>query len=201
MPQLRLGQEEIYFPQHEGMTGARWSQDGKFIATWGESPLVRIWHDHDGSLALELDHSSLMFELPNGKLPDMFSKLSVVGVDFSADVRYVITYAQPNDRRYDFFRSTWTADTGELVYSYYWGTTSFYMSDERFLVEHRVVQESRILATWYRDAMSFVDISPVSDSVGETLTTIDFGEFDTFWKVLWNENSSEALLKLRTDGI
>ena len=98
-PLFSLAQDGIYWPEHEGMTGARWSPDGNFIATWGEGPLVRIWNDHDGSLAFELDHSSLTFELPNGKLPDKFSKLAIVGVGWTEDMRYIKTFVDPDQRR------------------------------------------------------------------------------------------------------
>ncbi|MYD10030.1 MAG: hypothetical protein F4X02_08290 [Chloroflexi bacterium] len=196
-PLFSLAQDGIYWPEHEGMWGARWSPDGNYIATWGESPLVRIWNDHDGSLALELDHSALAFELPNGEARLNTDSFSIRGVTWSEDLRHIMTYAQPESYWLNFFLVVWKADTGEYVYAHSWGIQYYYTRD--YLVGHEVVQENVVAAVWYRDAMSFIDINPASASVGKELAKIQFGELATFWEVLWNDQRGEALLKLRND--
>ena len=194
---ISLGQDEIYWPEHEGMTAARWSPDGNYFATWGEDPLVRIWNDDDGSLALELDHSSLTFELPNGETRLITDSFSIHGLSWSDDYRYITTYAQPDSYWLNFFQVVWKAESGEYVYAHSWGIQYYYTRD--YLVGYEVVQENGVAAVWYRDAMSFIDINPASASVGSEFAQIHYGEFATFWEVLWNEAKSEALLKLQND--
>ena len=197
-PALSFAQDNIYWPEHEDMTGARWSPDGNYIATWGDSPLVRIWNDHDGSLAFEFDHSSLPFILPNGEARLKTDSFSIRGVTWSEDLRHIITYAQPDSYWLNFFLVVWKADTGEYVVAHSWGVQDYYTRD--YLKGHEVVNSNGVAAVWFRDVMTFVDINPASASVGEGLAAIDFGEFATCGKVLWNENRSKALLKLRNDG-
>ena len=119
------------------MTGARWSPDGKFIATWGESPLVRIWHDHDGSLAFELDHSELDWALPGGKVlswPKLFGFLNVY---WSADGRYILTQALVDNL---IFQLAWKAETRELAYSYLWADRGYigYRDGRRYMMHQRL---------------------------------------------------------------
>ena len=132
---VSLGQDAFYFPQHEGMKGARWSPDGSFIATWGESPLVRIWNDHDGSLALELDHSSIEFVFPNGDLRDSTDEFSIKGVGWSDDMQFIIARAQP-DFYDDYFDVAWTSDRGELLYYHYSGCMVRTLASDAYFISN-----------------------------------------------------------------
>ena len=194
---VSLGQEMIYWPEHEGMTGARWSPDGNYIATWGESSLVRIWSDHDGSLALELDHSSLPFILPNGEVNDITDGFRIRGVTWSEDYRYIITYAQPDDSWLNYFQVFWKAETGEHVFTHFWGVQNYYSRDYR--IGHEVVQNNGVVATWYRNELSFVDFNPASASIGQEIAKIHFGALATFWEAHWNVEKSATLFILRSE--
>jgi len=191
---VSLGQDDIYWPEHEGMTGARWSPDGHYIATWGESPLVRIWRDHDGTLAYELDHSELIWALPGGKVlsrPKLFGMLNVY---WSADGQYVLTQAFVDNF---IFQLAWNAETRVLTYSYLWAERGYggYRDGRRFML-HQLLIEDRLVASWYRKTVSFVDIDTSSITAGEELATIDLGELDSRWEATWNVNQSQALLFL-----
>lgn len=192
---VSLSQEEIYFPQHEGMTGARWSPDGKFIATWGESPLVQIWNDHDGSLALELDHGSIDFVFPNGDLRDSTDEFSISSVGWSDDMQFIITTAQP-DFYNDYFDVTWTSNQGKPLYYYYSGTWRTAWHPYEFHFKHQVIPEHEVVASWYSDTMSFIDTNPASDSVGEELASIDFSSYSVYGQRLWRADRNETLLYL-----
>jgi len=192
---ISLAQGEIYWPDHEGMTGARWSPGGKFIATWGESPLVRIWHDHDGSLALELDHSSIEFVFPNGDLRDSTDEFSIKGVGWSDDMQFIVARAQP-DFYDDAFDVTWTSDRGELLYYHYSGSWYRAWRPYEFHFKHKLMRDHEVVASWYSDTMSFINTDPDSDSVGEELASINFGGFSQYGQRLWGADRNETLFYL-----
>ena len=186
---VALGQEEIYWPEHEGMTGARWSPDGEYLATWGESAVVRIWNNQDGSLAFELDHIELDWVLPGGKVlwrPKLFGFLNVY---WSADGRYILTQAIVDNL---IFQLAWNAETRELAYSYLWADRG-YNRGRRFKL-HQRLRGDRLVAVWYHKTMSFMDIDADSITVGEELATIDLGEFHTRWAATWNANQSQVIV-------
>ena len=192
---LSLAQDTIYWPEHEGMTGARWSPDGNTIATWGDTPLVRIWNDHDGSLALELDHGSIDFVFPDGDSRDSTDRFSITGVGWSDDMQFIITRAQPDFYDY-YFDVTWASDGGELLYYYYSGSWHGADHPRAFHIKHQVIREHDVVASWYSNAMTFTDTDPASDSVGQELASIDFGDFSAFGQRMWRADRNETLLYL-----
>jgi len=183
---VSLGQDAIYFPQHEGMTGARWSPDGNYIATWGDSPLVRIWHDHDGSLALALDISDVTFELPNGESLDISEGFAILSHYWSDDRQYIITYVVLHDKLRDYFKLVWKAVNGKLVYALFVGSyvvtgrehwASYRVEGRRyFKPQYQVVLPNELVASWYGNTMIFIDIDPDSVAVGESIATANLGE-------------------------
>ena len=201
---VSLGQEEIYWPDHEGMTGARWSPDGSFIATWGESPVVRIWNDHDGSLALELDISGVTFELPNGESLDISEGFAILSHYWSDDRQYIITYVVLHDKLRDYFKLVWKAVNGKLVYALFVGSyvrtgreywASYRVEGRRyFRRQHQVVLPNELAASWYENRMTFIDISADSVSVGESMTTVNLGETERATDGYWNDTNTEFLL-------
>ena len=191
---VSLGQEEIYWPQHEGMSLARWSPDGEYIATWGETPLVRIWNDNDGSLALELDHSELEWILPGGVLFSPPKRYDLRNVFWSADGQYIMTQSIASAQDKLIFQHAWDVDTLENIYSYLWGIDEY--STSRIAKLHQVLQMGTVAASWYRNSMSFIDIKPASLTFGQEMARIDFGELVTWEAARWNKTNDEILLPL-----
>ncbi len=189
-----LGQEAIYWPEHEGMTRARWSPDGKFIATWGEGPLARIWRDHDGSLALEIDHSELEWVLPGGEALSRPKLRGLRMVFWSLDGQYIMTQAIVADKL--IFQHAWDVNTHEEVYSHLWGRVEHFVWDIEKL--HELVGKATLVASWYRNSMSFLNTDSASSTFGQTVANIDFGELVTWETGSWNKTKDEALLRLHT---
>ncbi|MCY4466959.1 MAG: hypothetical protein OXE46_15620 [Chloroflexi bacterium] len=189
------GQEEIYWPDHEGMRLARWSPDSKTIATWGEGPAARIWRDRDGSLAFELDHSELDRALPGGELIARNNLDGLRNVDWSDDGRHILTQAFVRGDL--IFQHVWDVDTREEVYSYLWGTKEYFgwYTNNKL---HEIVHAGALIASWYDNSMSFTDIDPDSSTFGRELASIDFGELVTWETGRWNKTNDEVLLRLHT---
>lgn len=193
---VSLGQEEIYWPQHEGMSLARWSPDGDYIATWGETPLVRIWNDNDGSLAMELDHSELEWILPGGVVFPQPKFYDLRNVFWSADGQFILTQTIASTQHKLIFHHAWDVDTLANVYSYLLGTDEY--STWRIEKLHKVLQMGTLVASWYRNLMSFTDIEPASPTFGQAVANIDFGELVAWEAGRWNETNDEVLLRLHT---
>ncbi len=204
-PMLSLAQDEIYWPEHEGMMGARWSPDGNFIATWGASPMVRIWNDDDGSLALELDIGAVWFALPNGETLDISDGFSLRSFFWSEDKQHVFTYVAIKNVAYpDYFLLVWAAENAKRAYTLYLGPHvvngkeywASYRVEGRnyFKRQHQVVREDELAASWYGHTMTFTDIDLHSVSVGKRVATVYLGDAERATDGYWNATGTEFLL-------
>jgi len=186
--------KDIYGPEHKGMNRALWSADGEQFVTWGWSPYVYVWRDSDGLLLLELDHRPIMtwapdqyFVAPNAYISD---------VHWSEDGELILTRAYPQRRDKYVHQQAWSAETGELLYSYV--IKAFHPHGlNRNL--HKVITAEALVFTWAEERLALVDINPESETVGEALTEVDFGG-KTIVDFLWSDDAATALLKLRDDG-
>ena len=185
---VSLGQDAIYWPDHGVMRLARWSPDGSQIATWGEYSLVRIWNDHDGALALELDHSDIRLERPRWSESRSFLVTGIRDVNWSEDASMIFTQVVLRD--FYVYQVAWTADTGEALYSFFWGTDGI----NTINAEHHVLPEKGIVASWNGDLMSFINIDPTAETFGKRIATINSGKHLTPYHVRWSEGGDEALI-------
>lgn len=186
--------QDVYGPAHDGMHRALWSDDGEQIATWGRSPYVYVWQDSDGLLLLELDHRPIMSLASDYYLvaPDAF----VSDVHWSEDGELILTRAHPQRRDNYVHKQAWSAETGELLYSY---VTKAYHPHGLNRNLHKVIKADALVFTWAEERLALIDINPESESVGKVLTEADFGG-KTIVDSRWSEDASTALLKLRDDG-
>lgn len=186
--------KDIYGPDHTGMNRALWSADGEQFATWGRSTFVYVWRDSDGLLLLELDHRAIM-SLSQDQIvvaPNAF----VSDVHWSEDGELILTRAHPRRRDNYVHQQAWSAATGELLYTYV--IKAFHPHGlNRNL--HKVITAEALVFTWAEERLALVDINPESQTVGHTLTEVDFGG-KAIVDLLWSDDAATALLKLRDDG-
>ena len=185
-------QREVYGPEHDGMKGARWSDDGVQIMTWGASPYVYVWRDSDGLLLLELDHSGLM-----GMAPDQqfVRRHFISDAHWTADGEAIITRAYPQNGDYYVLEQAWSPQTGELLYSYVSKRAYPHAPD---IILHQMIDGTDYVASWMDSAMILVNINPKSEAVGDALAVIDFPNLG-IGQVRWNADQSEALLQVHSD--
>ena len=186
--------QEVYGPDHKGMNNALWNDDSERIATWGWSPYVYVWRDSDGLLLLELDHRPIMTWSPGQNV--VASNASISDLHWSEDGELIITRA--HTRRPDNFvhEQAWSAETGELLYSYV--IKAFHPHGLNSNL-HKLIEDENLVFTWAYDRLALVDINPKSETVGEVLSEIDFGD-RAIVSLIWSEDALTALLKLRDDG-
>ena len=189
---VTYAQQEVYGPEHDGMNDALWSDDGTQIMTWGASPYVYVWRDSDGLLLLELDHSSLMGMAPDQQFagPHFISN-----VHWSEDGETIVTHAYPQNDDWYVLEQAWSAQTGELLYSY---VIKWNHPHAPSINLHQMMDGTDYVASWMDSTMILVNINPKSESVGDALVVIDFPDM-SIGQVRWNAEQSEALLHVHSE--
>ena len=188
------GAQDFYGPDHEGMRYTLWRADGEQFATWGTSPYVYVWRDHDGLRLMELDHRRIMrvasdhdFVMPNAFISD---------VRWSGNGQVIVTRAHPQRPDHHVHEQAWSAESGELLYSYV--IKAFHPHGlNRNL--HKPIEGEDLVFSWAYDQLALIDVNPKSATVGRTLRAIDF-EDKVIVRLSWSVDSSMALLKLRGEG-
>lgn len=181
---------DSYYDAHRNkIISAAWKPDGTQFATWrthGFDVLVEIWRESDGLRLIVLDHAGApgIDAFPNALISEIY---------WSDDEETITTVIHTHNADSHVRQQLWTADTGELLYSFVAAVANSHLPR---LETHRLLNDGGLAAYWTDHRLAYMDINYGSARLGQELAVVEFGDLTAEPRAYWNEDLTRALFVL-----